>query len=176
MRCLVCDFVIDCVEDGYYCENCKPVAAAWSAGGVDENVGKYFSPAYKGGPFMGVGYNYSRVMPRDLFNESKLLKCLGKILILADTTECYSITYEWDGEPWRVGRADHGNEWECMNIQWQVNGKPCRIFVTQNITDTWGCYLETDEREYDVFEVNAKGEVNSFSEELLSLMKHGEMT
>jgi hypothetical protein len=32
--------------------------------------------------------DYNRVIPRDLFNEAKLLKCLGQLCLLIDKGQC----------------------------------------------------------------------------------------
>jgi hypothetical protein len=43
---------------------------------------------------------YSRVIPRDLFNEANLLKCYGQLYLKLETgTHCASIQYAGEGDP-----------------------------------------------------------------------------
>lgn len=45
---------------------------------------------------------YSRVLPRDLFNEANLLKCVGKLVMLIEDGLIDWIEYEHNGEAFNI--------------------------------------------------------------------------
>jgi len=54
--------------------------------------------------------NYNRVIPRDLFNESKLLKCIGKLtLLIHDNLAPFGLKFEHDEEPFKIGLTNCGH-------------------------------------------------------------------
>ena len=57
---------------------------------------------------------YQRVIPRDLFNEAKLLKCLGRLVIVADAYAMLTVTH--DGEPFDIQQSVDGDLY-CENVE-----------------------------------------------------------
>lgn len=69
---------------------------------------------------------YSRVLPRDLFNEAKLLKCLGQLfLAYHDGKFVHEVAFEHtDAESgFVIARDDDNNELYCQNLQFFVKTK-----------------------------------------------------
>lgn len=54
--------------------------------------------------------HYNRVLPRDLFNESKLLKCIGRLcLLIHDNMIPFSMSVEENDEPFEIGLLEDGH-------------------------------------------------------------------
>lgn len=67
---------------------------------------------------------YQRVIPRDLFNEAKLLKCLGQLqLIIHDGVDCrrqscpQALRLEHDGDPFDISQQEHDGALYCTTIR-----------------------------------------------------------
>jgi hypothetical protein len=67
---------------------------------------------------------YTRVLPRDLFNESKLLKCLGQLaLIILDGMDCRhqpvpsQLRIDHDGSPFVIERDDSDGNLKVTNLR-----------------------------------------------------------
>ncbi len=84
---------------------------------------------------------YQRVIPRDLFNEAKLLKCMGllSLKILDGLTPC-SILIDECGEPFKIERTDEGGLY-VSNYKITVNGIPCHFFTTSNNKEPYPFYV-----------------------------------
>lgn len=79
--------------------------------------------------------NYFRVLPRDLFNEAKLLKCVGRLcLLIHDRTAPESLAFEENGEPFRVALLDEGSL-TIANLVISVHG--CGAPVKPSPIDFW---------------------------------------
>jgi len=79
--------------------------------------------------------SYSRVIPRDFFNEAKLLKCMGQLsLAILDgmTPEGITITVEETGEPFQIELDDDGYLY-LTNYEMFVNGRAV-AFVVKSFT------------------------------------------
>ena len=69
--------------------------------------------------------NYKRVLPRDLFNEAKLLKCVGKIVLLIED-EMIPVTYHYDNtltDNFIVGQNQSDGSFFVKNISFFAAGK-----------------------------------------------------
>lgn len=59
---------------------------------------------------MLVDINYNRVLPRDLFNESKLLKCIGRLCLFIHNNEVpFTMSIEETSEPFKIGLTEDGH-------------------------------------------------------------------
>lgn len=61
--------------------------------------------------------SYHRVLPRDLFNESKLLKCLGRLTILIEDGLIPELKLEYDGRPFCIEQQSCDGSTYCTNIK-----------------------------------------------------------
>ncbi len=64
--------------------------------------------------------SYNRVIPRDLFNEAGLLKCLGKLIIAADTIP--GLEFEHDGEAFAIVQDPSDGSISVANVVAWLNG------------------------------------------------------
>lgn len=109
---------------------------------------------------------YTRVIPRDFFNEAKLLKCMGQLAlkILDCQTPC-EISIEDSGEPFYIQLLDEGSL--CVaNYPVSVKGHSLRFKTTYNSKSSWPFYCEIDYTDYQVFD-----ETGNWHEDFIQLCK-----
>lgn len=59
---------------------------------------------------INIDSNYQRVIPRDLFNEAKLGKCMGRLILrIHDCETPVHMSFEHNGNPFDIGLGDDGN-------------------------------------------------------------------
>jgi hypothetical protein len=106
--------------------------------------------------------SYIRVIPRDFFNEAKLLKCMGKLsLDILDRMlpEGLDISIDENGEPFAVAMMEDGSL-TVENYLTCVNGVPAVFATTYNARDTYPFFCIYDWVAYRVYD-----ETGKFSEE-----------
>lgn len=99
---------------------------------------------------------YGRVLPRDLFNEAKLLKCMGRLcLLIEDNMTPIDMTideYATDGEEgFKIGLADDG-ALSIANLVITIKGAPYLFKTTYNSKDNFPFFVEHNYCEYRVFD------------------------
>lgn len=86
---------------------------------------------------------YRRVIPRDLFNEANLLKCLGKIVLDIEDGKLPWLSYWHDNEAFNVVQDENSGAIYCSNIQFFAGKKTLPCFTRPlNSRDHWPLYLE----------------------------------
>lgn len=99
---------------------------------------------------------YQRVIPRDLFNEAKLLKCMGQLcLLIHDNLTPAEMNFSHDNSPFQIGLLIDGTL-TIKNLTITINGKPFLFKTKYNSRANYPLYLEYDSCDYQVF--NDKGE------------------
>lgn len=109
---------------------------------------------------------YCRVIPRDFFNEAKLLKCLGQLAIKiheCDLPEGFIIDIEESGDPFDIQLSDEGSLY-VANYPTTVNGVRVRFKTTYNSKSPYPLFCEVDYTDYQVFEDNGE-----FCEEFINM-------
>lgn len=87
--------------------------------------------------------SYIRVLPRDAFNESMLLKCIGKLVILIEDGKLPNWTYRHDEDTFDIQQEEGDGSISVANIHFTRNGKPVRVSTPLNCRVNW-C-LQDDE-------------------------------
>lgn len=100
--------------------------------------------------------SYLRVIPRDLFNEANLLKCMGRLWILAETTSGV-VSVEFAGEgtdaPFDIHQDESTGEIFVANVWVTVNGRIVAIRRPLNSREDWPLYASLwDEGPVPVFD------------------------
>ena len=102
--------------------------------------------------------NYTRVIPRDLFNEAKLLKCMGRLcLLILDNQTPVQMESKDTGEPFKIALLDEG-VLTITNVEILINDKPYQFQTTYNCKSNYPLFLVHDYCEYQVF--NDDGTLN----------------
>lgn len=111
--------------------------------------------------------DYQRVLPRDLFNEAKLLKCLGRLVLLIHDRKIPFIgEVIHDGEPFIIALNDEGSL-IVTNVTIKVNKSAFTFKTTYNAKSNYPFYLETK----DYSEVLVFDEGGEFTEEFIEFVK-----
>lgn len=109
--------------------------------------------------------NYLRVIPRDLFNEAKLLKCLGNMYI---QSERYSklIKMSHDNDAFIILQNPSDGSIYCENVQISVNNEIKHFYTPLNSREAYPLFVELDEESIFVFD-----DSGNFSPEFLALLQ-----
>lgn len=104
--------------------------------------------------------DYKRVIPRDLFNEAKLLKCLGQLcLAIEDSVHDKKVKYfhmdSVEGNGFHIRQDQSDGSFFCSNLVFEVEGyEEVHFFLQQNKDDPYPFFVSTieDEETYRVFD------------------------
>lgn len=100
--------------------------------------------------------SYARVIPRDFFNEAKLLKCLGQLalkILDRQLPEGIDIQITETGEPFRIELDDSGYLY-VANYPCTINGSNVWFATTYNNKRAYPLLCMTDGEETIVFDDN----------------------
>ena len=77
---------------------------------------------------------YTRAIPRDLFNEAKLLKCLGQLALLVHDgkTSGLPLSVTHDGEPFDVDQDESDGSLLCWNVVVRCAGIQITVWANYN--------------------------------------------
>jgi len=102
--------------------------------------------------------SYRRVIPRDLFNEAKLLNCLGRLYIKSELTRRVSVAnlFEGSAEPFRIFQDESDGSLECVQIHCLVNGNHTRLFTPCNDRGKWPLWARFNDEDVQVFDDNGE--------------------
>lgn len=115
---------------------------------------------------MSINPNYQRVIPRDLFNEAKLLKCLGQFALkIHDRAFPAGIkaSIEETGEPFEIA-IDESGHLSVENYPVRINGRRVRLKTIYNSKSSFPLLVEYQDCDYTVFDDDG-----NFDEEFLAL-------
>ena len=92
--------------------------------------------------------NYRRVIPRDLFNEAKLLKCLGQLSLNIETIPDFNLSLRDDYQDFGVSCNEFGMMF-ADNIEATYRGEMVYLSTNYNSREPYPLtYLYNDETEY----------------------------
>ena len=94
---------------------------------------------YRNGTNGNKPMSYERVIPRDLFNEANLLKCLGKVFINLENKPFGDINTELlhDGKPFDIQQNPEDGSTFCSNVVLLKNGNNIPMFRPLNSRRDW---------------------------------------
>ena len=102
--------------------------------------------------------HYPRVIPRDLFNEALLLKCIGRLTLLIHDCEIRNITFEYDDHDngFSVTQDGYDGSIYIDNISFYLDGCYRLHFYTpmNSRNDPYPLLLDFNENIYEVFDQN----------------------
>jgi hypothetical protein len=102
--------------------------------------------------------SYKRVIPRDLFNEAKLLKCLGQLsLIIHDgvgVPRGLSLEHENPEEGFRIEQDDSTGAIYCSNLECFFGGRLIGLRSPLNSKEAYPLQFVLEDDEGSVFNAN----------------------
>jgi hypothetical protein len=111
--------------------------------------------------------NYRRIIPRDLFNEANLLKCVGRLILLIQEDQIpLPIIYNEDcSEGFKIRMLPCG-DLTISNIEFFINKEQVIFKTTYNAKGNYPLFCEWDDCEFLVFD-----EQGQFTEEFIECAK-----
>lgn len=110
---------------------------------------------------------YKRVIPRDLFNEAKLLKCIGQVCLnILDNKTPVEMKIYSDQEPFDIQLMKDGSL-IVMNVEISIKNKFYIFSTTYNSKANYPLYVEFNDIDYEVF--NDDG---TWSEDFINFCKN----
>lgn len=99
---------------------------------------------------------YERVIPRDLFNEGDLLKCLGRLTIaLEDNREHNAATHHPDsGESFTILQDASDGSISCPGVQLLVEGAAVPLYRPLNARERWSLWARFGYEDVRVFDLD----------------------
>lgn len=117
--------------------------------------------------------NYTRVLPRDLFNESKLLKCIGRVTLLMHDNQApknltYEITYGMalKRKGFDVLLSPEGSL-RLQNLPFFINENNHILKIPYNSKGAYPLYMELP----DLSEIEVLNDEGNFTEEFIDYCK-----
>lgn len=111
--------------------------------------------------------SHKRVIPRDCFNEAKLLKCIGHLYIVGERSKNYGIEIdiEHNGQPFEVELTKDGSLW-LKNVFVFINRSMVLMKTTYNSKANYPLFCAVS-HEDEVQELRVFDEDGQLSEEFL---------
>lgn len=101
---------------------------------------------------------YRRVVPRDLFNESKLLKCLGQLALLIHDGRDRNgrqtpsgLAVEHDGEEFRIDQREEDGGLCVVGLEFKAGSNVLDLYSAYNSKDPYPLLCRTEDHEFIVF-------------------------
>jgi len=107
-----------------------------------------------------------RVLPRDLFNDANLLKCVGAIILAIEDRKLPPVfTYVYDGDPFDIEQDENDGSTYICNVVISASNNELNLRRPLNSREAWPLFASLwDGDECEVF--NSDG---SFSDAFLAL-------
>lgn len=102
--------------------------------------------------------SHRRVIPRDFFNESKLLKCMGQFQLCIHDNMCNGLQLDvrFDGEPFTIFQHDSDGSLTVLNYSVFLNGNPIALYIPYNARENYPLIGLYKGEEYYIFDENGK--------------------
>ena len=96
---------------------------------------------------------YQRVIPRDLFNESKLLKCLGQLaLMIHEGVAPRCLRSVNSGREFRIDqRLACGGLYVASGLNFRVGANVLELYTTYNSKESYPLLCNANDEEIEVF-------------------------
>ena len=95
---------------------------------------------------------YKRVLPRDAFNEAKLLKCIGKITLLIEDGFWPDWIYHYDGDGFNIVQNESDGSISVSNISFWYKKQSVTLKTGLNDKSNWPLIMVLGDEEYFVFD------------------------
>lgn len=94
---------------------------------------------------------YTRVIPRDLFNEGSLLKCMGQLALKLDAPGLSKAELEHDDRAFIIEQSPYDGSISVVNVNLTIAGEPVRLYRPLNSREPYPLWFACDVDEDEVF-------------------------
>lgn len=117
--------------------------------------------------------NYVRVLPRDLFNEASLLKCMGTLWIrLSELRDHRAAIVEEDVPFYDITQDEATGAITVSNLTFVIDGVKHRLMRPLNSREPWPLWVEEREGDWDFDAVAVFDDEGNLSRDMLELIGH----
>ncbi len=97
---------------------------------------------------------YTRVIPRDLFNEGDLLNCLGRLWLKLDERRDHSarMRHRHEAGPFNIDQDPSDGSISCENVLLKIDGRHVHLFRPLNARSKWPLWCRDDIDDVRVFD------------------------
>lgn len=88
---------------------------------------------------------YHRVIPRDLFNEANLLKCLAHLWICFERSNVEAVYVSHDGGPFQVEQDPSDGSIEAINVRYYIRDQALDLCRPLNSREPWPLQRRMDD-------------------------------
>lgn len=99
---------------------------------------------------------YCRVLPRDAFNEAKLLKCIGKLTLMIEDGVLPEWLYHFDGNEFNIVQDESDGSIQVSNITFWHNKEKVIVCTGLNSKENWPMVMRKGDTEYYLFSENGE--------------------
>ncbi len=99
---------------------------------------------------------YRRVLPRDAFNEAKLLKCIGKLTLMIEDGLLPEFQYHYDGDDFNIDQNPNDGSISVTNIEFWHNKTKVYLCTGLNSKENWPMVMIKGDSEYYLFSEDGK--------------------
>lgn len=96
--------------------------------------------------------SYMRVIPRDLFNESSLMKCTGQLYLLLESKNIIGAELTHANDSFRIDQSESDGSIHFTNLFFAFKGKHWYLTRPLNSRNPWPLYLRRNGVEISVFD------------------------
>lgn len=99
---------------------------------------------------------YERVFPRDLFNEAKLLKCIGQVMLLAHNYNApikFKLVSDLGYNGFVIEQYESDGSLYVANHDFTVNGDTYHIYTPYNSKDNYPLKITAGDEDFDVLDM-----------------------
>jgi len=130
--------------------------SVWTHAQCFQNVDESDLPNYLKTDTMKAN-EYTRIIPRDLFNESKLLKCIGQLcLLIHDGMTPIEMNFHHDGEPFIICQNPNDGNLYISNISIWINKTQVDFSAKYNSKAAYTLWASLPFGDYEVFTDSGK--------------------
>lgn len=117
--------------------------------------------------------SYQRVIPRDLFNEAKLLKCLGALALHIHDYRPAGVTLNHfaEDEGFRIEQNPDSGALYCSNLELTAHGTVIGLSTPYNCKDAYPLNFADDSAEEDGRVFNEDGSLSNEFRNLIASLK-----
>lgn len=116
--------------------------------------------------------NYRRVLPRDLFNEASLLKCIGRlVIVLEDKARDGNASFaQEDVDAFDIIQHEDSGGIEVRNLDFMIGGIRHPLVRPLNSRRPYPLYVEAPEGDFDFDEVAVFDDEGELTPEMCALI------
>ena len=110
---------------------------------------------------------YGLVLPRDLFNQGKILQQIGKLCLAIHNYELPTLEFELEGDNFDIGLSDSGNLY-IGNLIFSMSENPIEFYTRYNSRESNPLLTINPVTKEEIYVFTDNGE---FTEDFLEMMR-----